>query len=34
VYEYETLKFVEVILRRVRENNRGGYEPNWGTLYA
>jgi hypothetical protein len=37
MYEYGTLKSVEVILRRGwgrgRENN-GGDEPNWGILYA
>jgi hypothetical protein len=36
VYEYGTLKPVEIILQRrkeTRENNGGG-EPNQGTLYA
>jgi hypothetical protein len=36
VYEYGTLKPVEVILRRgkeKREKNEGD-ESNWGTLYA
>jgi hypothetical protein len=33
MYEYRTLKSVEVILRRGWETN-GEDEPNWGTLYA
>jgi hypothetical protein len=33
MYEYSTLKPVEVILRRGRRNN-GGDELNWDTLYA
>jgi hypothetical protein len=34
MYEYGTLKLVEVLLRRVRRmsENNGGNEPNWGTL--
>jgi hypothetical protein len=35
-YEYETLKSVEVILRKGRRKrkNNGGDEPNGGALYA
>jgi hypothetical protein len=33
MYEYSTLKPVEVILRRGRRNT-GGDELNWDTLYA
>jgi hypothetical protein len=34
MYEYGTLKTVEVILRRRRgkRDNNGGNEPNWSTL--
>jgi hypothetical protein len=36
IYEYGTLKPVEVILRRGRDEreNNGRDEPNWGTLYV
>jgi hypothetical protein len=36
MYEYGTLKPVEIILRRRKEKrkNKRGDEPNWGTLYA
>jgi hypothetical protein len=35
MYEYETLKPIKSILRRVRgkRENNGGDEPNLGTLY-
>jgi hypothetical protein len=36
MYEYGTLKPIEVILRRGRGNreNNGGDESNWGILYS
>jgi hypothetical protein len=36
MYEYGTLKFVEVILRRRKgkKENNGGDEPNQGTVYV